>query len=123
MSSTFAPTVAELALVSLIFLQADPQKLGIITGEAAINVFDGAKVEPNVLAAIWSIADEDNNGWLPRKGVAIAIRLIGWAQKGEKITKALVNKRECLLIGQRTLPVHTILQQLAPFQPLPASPL
>jgi epidermal growth factor receptor substrate 15 len=94
MSSTFSPTTAELALVSIIFNQADPQKRGILTGDVAVKVFAGAKLEPKVLGDIWSIADEDNNGWLPRKGVAIAIRLMGWAQKGEKITKALVNKRE-----------------------------
>lgn len=94
MSSTFSPTTTELALVSLIFSQADPQKRGILTGEVAVKVFAGAKLEPKVLGDIWTIADEDNNGWLPRKGVAIAVRLMGWAQKGEKITKALVNKRE-----------------------------
>jgi epidermal growth factor receptor substrate 15 len=94
MSSMFSPTTAEHALVSVIFSQADPQKRGILTGDVAVKVFAGAKLEPKVLGDIWTIADEDNNGWLPRKGVAIAIRLMGWAQKGEKITKALVNKRE-----------------------------
>ncbi|KAF8078166.1 hypothetical protein FPV67DRAFT_38614 [Lyophyllum atratum] len=89
--SKFTPTSAELALVTQIFNQADPQKLGILTGDVAVKVFGGAKLQPTVLGEIWSIADEDNNGWLPRKGVAIALRLIGWAQKGEKITQELVN--------------------------------
>lgn len=92
MSSKFSPTPAELALVSQIFTQADPQKLGILTGDVAVKVFGGAKLQPTVLGEIWSIADEDNNGWLPRKGVAIAVRLMGWAQKGEKITQDLVYK-------------------------------
>lgn len=92
MSSTFSPTTAELALVSLIFDQGDPQKHGILTGDVAVKVFAGAKLEPNILGDIWSIADEHNNGWLPKKGVAIAVRLIGWAQKGEKVTKTLINK-------------------------------
>lgn len=95
MSSTFSPTTAELALVSLIFDQGDPQKHGILTGDVAVKVFAGAKLEPNILGDIWSIADEHNNGWLPKKGVAIAVRLIGWAQKGEKVTKTLINKRQC----------------------------
>lgn len=94
MSTKFSPTPAELALVSQIFLQADPQKHGILTGDVAVKVFGGANLKPTVLGEIWSIADEDNNGFLPRKGVAIAIRLMGWAQKGEKITPVLVNKRE-----------------------------
>lgn len=92
--SGFTPSPAELALVSQIFIKADPQKIGILTGDAALKVFDGAKLAPIVLGEIWGIADEDNNGWLSKKGVAIAVRLMGWAQKGEKVTQALVNKRE-----------------------------
>lgn len=94
MSSNFAPTPAELGLVNLIFANADSQRLGIITGEVAVKVFGGAKLDPSVLGTIWNIADEENNGWLSKKGVAISVRLMGWAQKGEKVTKALVNKRQ-----------------------------
>jgi len=93
MSTKFSPTPAELALVSQIFAQVDLQKLGILTGDVAVKTFGGANLPPAVLGEIWSIADEDNNGWLPRKGVAIAIRLMGWAQKGEKISSELVHKR------------------------------
>ncbi|KAG5637716.1 hypothetical protein H0H81_003480 [Sphagnurus paluster] len=92
MSNKFTPTSAELSLVTQIFNQADPQKLGILTGDVAVKVFGGAKLQPSVLGEIWSIADEDNNGWLPRKGVAIALRLMGWAQNGEKISQELVYK-------------------------------
>lgn len=95
--SSFSPSPAELALVTQIFAKADPQKIGILTGDAALKVFGGAKLAPTVLGEIWNIADEDNNGWLPRKGVAIAVRLMGWAQKGEKVTQVLVNKRECVI--------------------------
>ena len=91
--ANFTPSPAELALVTQIFLKADPQKHGILTGDAALKVFGGARLLPTVLGQIWSIADEDNNGWLPKKGVAVAVRLMGWAQKGEKVTQALVNKR------------------------------
>jgi epidermal growth factor receptor substrate 15 len=94
MSSTFTPSPSELALVNQIFVQADPQKLGILTGDVAVRVFGGAKLSPTVLGEIWSIADEENNGWLSKKGVAIAVRLMGWAQKGEKVSEALINKRE-----------------------------
>ncbi|KAG6874326.1 hypothetical protein C0995_001551 [Termitomyces sp. Mi166 len=90
--SKFSPTPAELALVSQIFNKSDTQKLGILTGDVAVKVFGGAKLSPTVLGEIWSIADEDNNGWLPRKGVAIALRLMGWAQKGETITPDLIFK-------------------------------
>ncbi|KAJ7584110.1 hypothetical protein C8J56DRAFT_197863 [Mycena floridula] len=42
------------------------------------------------------LADEENNGWLSRKGVAIALRLMGWAQRGEPITAALIAKSGAL---------------------------
>ncbi|KAG6812761.1 hypothetical protein H0H92_000676 [Tricholoma furcatifolium] len=90
--SKFSPTHAELALVTQIFNKVDSQKLGILTGDVAVKVFGGAKLQPTVLREIWTIADEDNNGWLSRKGVSIALRLIGWAQKGESITPDLVFK-------------------------------
>ena len=94
MSGNFSPSQAELALVNQIFLQVDHQQIGILTGDAAVKLFGGAKLSPTVLGEIWGIADDDNNGWLSKKGAAIAVRLMGWAQKGEKITPALVNKRE-----------------------------
>ncbi|KAI0362741.1 hypothetical protein OH77DRAFT_1515924 [Trametes cingulata] len=92
MSTKFAPTPQELALVNQIFALADPQKLGVVTGDAAVKVFGGTKLPPSVLAEVWNIADEDNNGVLTRKGVAVAVRLLGHAQRGERVSEALVNK-------------------------------
>ncbi|KAJ3762961.1 hypothetical protein EV360DRAFT_34604 [Lentinula raphanica] len=96
-STSFSPTQAELSLVNQIFNQYDTQKLGIITGDVAVRVFGGAKLHPTILGEIWSITDEENKGWLSRKGVSIAMRLIGWAQKGEKISTDLISKREFLV--------------------------
>jgi epidermal growth factor receptor substrate 15 len=93
MSRDFTPTHAEIALTNAIFAQADPQKVGILTGEVAVRLFGGAKLTPIVLGEIWSIADEENNGWLSKKGVAVALRLMGHAQKGERISKSLLSKR------------------------------
>jgi epidermal growth factor receptor substrate 15 len=98
MSKTFAPTPQELALVAQIFNKADPQKLGIITGDVAVDVFSSSKLSPTVLGEVWQIADSDNQGFLTRKGTAIALRLIGHAQKGETVTEALVNKRTRLFL-------------------------
>jgi len=92
------PTAAEESLISRIFALADPQDLGIITGDAAVNVLSGANLANTVLGEIWAIADKDNNGFLTRKGVAAAIRLIGHAQNGEVLSEALLEKREfCIL--------------------------
>ncbi|KAK0445420.1 hypothetical protein EV421DRAFT_318163 [Armillaria borealis] len=92
MTANFQATAGELSLVTRIFAQADPKKTGFLSGEVAVRVFGGAKLPPTVLGEIWNIADDENRGSLNSKGVAVAIRLIGWAQKGEKVTPALVNQ-------------------------------
>jgi hypothetical protein len=94
MSSDFAPSQAEVALTNKIFDKCDPQKLGIITGDTAVVVFTSAKLPPAVLGEVWTIADKENNGFLTRKGVSIALRLLGHAQRGEQVSEALVSKRE-----------------------------
>ncbi|KIY43688.1 hypothetical protein FISHEDRAFT_68088 [Fistulina hepatica ATCC 64428] len=90
--ATFTPTQGELAFVSQLLAQGDPQKLGVLTGDVAVRILGGAKLPPTILGEIWAIADDGEKGWLSKKDIAIAIRLIGWAQKGETITSALVNK-------------------------------
>lgn len=94
MATVFSPTHGEVALVNQIFAKHDPQKFGIITGEVAINIFGGANLNATTLSQIWSIADADNQGFLTRKGISVAMRLVGWGQKGEAISAELVNKRE-----------------------------
>lgn len=88
----FAPTVPEQNVVAAIFNKGDSDKLGIINGENAVKILTGAKLPPTVLGEIWAIADSDNNGFLTRKGVAVAVRLIGWAQKGESVSEDLLDK-------------------------------
>jgi epidermal growth factor receptor substrate 15 len=94
MATSFSPTHGEVALVNQIFTKHDPQKFGVITGDVAVNIFGGANLSATTLGQIWGMADEDNKGFLNRKGASVAVRLIGWAQKGELITAELVNKRE-----------------------------
>jgi epidermal growth factor receptor substrate 15 len=95
MSSDFAPSQAEIALTNKIFEKCDPKKLGIITGDTAVGVFNGTKLSPTVLGEVWAAADSENNGFLTRKGVSIALRLMGHAQRGEPLSEALLSKREC----------------------------
>ncbi|EAU88413.1 UBA/TS-N domain-containing protein [Coprinopsis cinerea okayama7 len=119
MPANITPTPAEASLVNQIFLHADPQKLGVITGDAAVKVFDGSKLPAAVLGEIWSLADEDNNGWLSKKGVAIVVRLMGWAQKGEPVSEALIQKPGPL---PRIEGISTVTQQNTGMS-LPKSPL
>jgi epidermal growth factor receptor substrate 15 len=103
MSSIFSPTPLELAVVSQIFFKVDPQKTGILTGDVAVRVFSGARLPAATLGTIWNISDEDDKGWLPERGVAIAVRLIGWAQMGEEIIEDLVKKRNSALTSHQTV--------------------
>jgi epidermal growth factor receptor substrate 15 len=109
MSTNFTPSQPELAIVSQIFTRVDPKQPDFITGDLAVTIFSGAKLPPIVLGEIWTIADEDNKGLLSRRGVAIAVRLIGWAQNGEKITPALVNKREFQSLSSWTNVLNVLL--------------
>ena len=88
----FVPSPAEVAIVNAIFARADPQKVGLVTGEQGVRVFAGAHLPPATLGDVWSLADPENNGALTRKGVAVAVRLIGWAQNGESPTVELIDK-------------------------------
>ena len=90
--ATFNPTPAESALVAQIFNKNDPQKFGVLTGDVAVSVFSGSTLPSSVLGEIWNIADSEQQGFLTRRGVAVAVRLIGWAQQGEKITADLINR-------------------------------
>ncbi|KAI0320509.1 hypothetical protein OF83DRAFT_577050 [Amylostereum chailletii] len=91
MAATFTPTPAESALVAQIFTKADPQKFGVLTGDVAVPIFSGSTLPSSVLSEIWSIADAENQGFLTGKGVSIALRLIGWAQKGKNVSLDLIN--------------------------------
>ncbi|KAG8920578.1 hypothetical protein FRC01_000688 [Tulasnella sp. 417] len=111
----FAPTPPEQQLVTALFTVGDPQKLGIINGESAVKLLSGAKVPPEVLGEIWAIADSDNNGFLTKKGAAVLIRLLGWAQKGEPVSEDLLNK-----VGP--LPTIDGLPLPKPATPTPSTP-
>jgi len=108
--ASFQPTPAEVAYAAQIFESTDPQKLGIVTGDAAVPVLAGSNLSPDKLGEIWAIADNDNNGFLTRKGVTVAVRLIGWAQRGEAVSEALLAKG-----ARRTL------LPLDPYRPLSRS--
>ncbi|KAG1776718.1 hypothetical protein EV702DRAFT_1228512 [Suillus placidus] len=86
MLSNFVPTPAELALVNQIFTQADTQKIRILTGNVAVKVFQGANLAPTVLGEIWNIFDDDNNGFLTKKGVSIAVHMLRKARSLPPLT-------------------------------------
>jgi epidermal growth factor receptor substrate 15 len=91
---SFTPSQYELALATRILAKAGIEELRILTADAALKVFESTKVSHAVLSEILSLADDNNDGIIPENGVAMAVRLLGWAQIGEQVTKELINKRE-----------------------------
>ena len=83
---------AESALVEQIFKKNDTQGFGVIPGDVAVSVFGGSKLPSTVLGEIWSLADNDNKGFLDKQGVAVAVRLIGHAQAGRQVAEALLKQ-------------------------------
>ncbi|KAF6767037.1 Ubiquitin [Kalmanozyma brasiliensis GHG001] len=71
-----------------LFNLADPERTGIVTGDAAVAFFAKSKLPPAVLGQIWAMADSANNGFLTPPSFSIALRLISHAQRGETITDA-----------------------------------
>lgn len=101
MSRDFVPSGPETALANAIFAQADHQNLGILTGDVAVRIFTGAKLPQAALHEIWNIADEENNGWLSKKSTALALRLIGHAQRGQRVSKNLISMGTALFSATR----------------------
>lgn len=75
-----------------LFNLADPERTGIVTGDAAVSFFAKSKLPPAVLGQIWAMADSANNGFLTPPSFSIALRLIGHAQRGETITEASIKR-------------------------------
>ncbi|KAF7355023.1 hypothetical protein MSAN_01417800 [Mycena sanguinolenta] len=90
--ATFIPSTDEDALVSQLFARGAPHKLGVLTGEVALELFHKTNLPIEVLSDIWTIADKEGHGWLTQTQTAVALRLIGWAQSGVKATPELLDK-------------------------------
>ncbi|KAF8652401.1 hypothetical protein AX16_004429 [Volvariella volvacea WC 439] len=87
----FAITHGESNLVLRILERVDPHSARVVTGEAAFSIFQLSDLPPETLSEIWEIADAERKGYLDERGVAIAVRLMGWAQSSRKISPAFVH--------------------------------
>ncbi|CBQ69941.1 related to EDE1 protein involved in endocytosis [Sporisorium reilianum SRZ2] len=91
-----APPIAlspvERSAFAHLFNLADPERTGIVTGDAAVAFFAKSKLPPATLGQIWAMADSANNGFLTPPSFSIALRLIGHAQRGETITEASIKR-------------------------------
>lgn len=88
----FFATDEETSLVSDILAFVGCESSGILDSEAGVGVFMRSGLSHTQLRDIWAIADEQSKGSLSKKEIAMAIRLMGWAQAGEKPSVTLLQK-------------------------------
>ncbi|KAG5638293.1 hypothetical protein H0H81_000818 [Sphagnurus paluster] len=92
MTARLSPSEQEQELITRIYNQAGSSPPGVIEGQTACEILTSSvELSPIVLSAIWDIADERKDGYLSETGVAVALRLIGWAQSGEEVCRGLVS--------------------------------
>ncbi|SNX86642.1 related to EDE1 protein involved in endocytosis [Melanopsichium pennsylvanicum] len=91
-SPPIALSPVERSAFAHLFNLADPERTGIVTGDAAVSFFAKSKLPPATLGQIWAMADSANNGFLTPPSFSIALRLIGHAQRGETITEASIKR-------------------------------
>ncbi|KAK9357901.1 hypothetical protein V1504DRAFT_462846 [Lipomyces starkeyi] len=85
-------TSEERSTYGQLFKSLDTESLGVVTGEAARTLFERSGLSPLVLGRIWQIADDQNNGFLNQTGFAIALRLIGYVQSGQRLAPELASQ-------------------------------
>jgi hypothetical protein len=103
----FIPTAEETVLVAQIFAEIElycSKKPGSyksrnrgfdsdsITSKQAVDIFAGARVVASVIQEILLIADPAQKGFLTRKDMGLAVRLLGWAQEGVAVDWSLVDR-------------------------------
>ncbi|KAG0589328.1 hypothetical protein KC19_1G013500 [Ceratodon purpureus] len=73
-----------------LFLIADADRDGYISGGEAINFFRSADLPQPTLAKMWEFANKDQTGFLSRKEFFDALKLATVAQMGRELTPELV---------------------------------
>ncbi|KAJ8086199.1 hypothetical protein PM082_005022 [Marasmius tenuissimus] len=86
------PTPDEIALADRILQTAGSPDKDQLGPEAAVDILLLSGLTPQVLADIWHIADADAKGYLSRDEMTVALRLVGWSQRGIEATEELGTK-------------------------------
>ncbi|QRV74778.1 hypothetical protein RhiJN_02793 [Ceratobasidium sp. AG-Ba] len=88
----FRGSALENQLIEAVLAKADPESQCVVTADYAVNIFESSGLPKTTLGQIWELADPENNGFLTDTGVGVALRLIGWAQAGEKPREDLAQR-------------------------------
>lgn len=101
----FIPTQGELSVVAAIVQYAQttsgplpsPGGVAQVDVDVLVHILQRSGLSNEDLGAIWSISDEDGDGNLSERELAIAVRLIGWAQSGEPVNPSFLHYCEPFL--------------------------
>ncbi|EKM77366.1 hypothetical protein AGABI1DRAFT_77389 [Agaricus bisporus var. burnettii JB137-S8] len=95
----FVPTQGELSVVAAILeyarVNSSPSSNlddnSQLDSQTAVDILQRSGLSNVELSSIWTIADEDQDGNLSERELAIAVRLIGWAQSGKPVNRSFLN--------------------------------
>ncbi|KAJ2925255.1 hypothetical protein H1R20_g11821, partial [Candolleomyces eurysporus] len=85
-------TEEENAFADEILRQTYCNQTGLLTADAAVEVFNRSGLSRYELRDIWGLADADSNGVLTRDELLVALRVMGWVQSGKSFVESLVDK-------------------------------
>ncbi|KAJ2454350.1 hypothetical protein EV183_001596 [Coemansia sp. RSA 2336] len=86
------PTEREQRAYTHLLAISDPQKKGIVEGEAAVLLFQKTGLSDLELGKIWHLADTNDNGHLTAQEFNVAIKLISLSQADEPAVLSGLNK-------------------------------
>lgn len=90
--ATFAASDEEADLAAQLLKIAKCEQAGALQANVAVDIFRRSGLTVEQLRDIWNLADQNGSGDLSRDELAMAIRLMGWAQAGEPLEGGLLLK-------------------------------
>ena len=91
----FTATKEELELANEVFTLNKTEASRILSTAAATDLFERSKLSQKVLKHIRQLSNtDDSGGMLTLRELAMALRLIGWAQAGQHLDAQLIEQRE-----------------------------
>ena len=90
--ATFTATEEEEQLATQVLIIKNCRTAGILSTDAATDIFKRSTLPDETLREIWALSDKDRNGHFSRNELTAAFRLMGWAQAGETLHAGLLAK-------------------------------
>lgn len=91
-TQAFAASDDEADLAAQLLKIAKCEQAGALPPNVAVDLFGRSGLTVEQLRDIWNLADQNGSGDLSKDELAMAIRLMGWAQAGEAFDSGLLHK-------------------------------